>query len=51
MKDENTKSAVQKLICNIYQTKKKEALDILNNIQKNLKNNNINNIKSSIENY
>jgi len=51
MKDENTKSAVQKLICNIYQTKKKEALDILNNIQKNLKQTENNNIKKIIDNY
>ena len=51
MKDENTKSAVQKLICNIYQTKKKEALDILNNIQQNLKHTENNNIKKIIDNY
>lgn len=51
MKDENTKNIVQKLICNIYQTKKKDALDILNNIQKNLNHTEINNIKKSMENY
>jgi hypothetical protein len=51
MKDENTKNIVQKLICNIYQTKKKDALDILNNIQKNLNNTEIDNIKKSMDNY
>ena len=51
MKDENTKNIVQKLICNIYQTKKKDALDILNNIQKNLNHTEIDNIKKSMENY
>ena len=38
MKDENTKNVVQKLICNIYQTKKKYSFYILNNIKKNLNN-------------